>query len=142
MGLEKATRNAHEVARNTLNFTQKKMKRDNDVKILEKQYEKGDLVYVLDTTNIKGKCKKLSTPWKGPGAVLDRLTPYIYKIKLQRVIFTAIHDRLKARRDRKIHVWLQKCEAQLNRERVWFNQRTKKKGRNIVLVDVLIQERQ
>jgi hypothetical protein len=95
MGLEKATRNAHEVARNTLNFTQKKMKRDYDV-----------------------------------------------KIKLQRVIFTAIHDRLKARRDRKIHVWLQKCEAQLNRERVWFNQRTKKKGRNIVLVDVLIQERQ
>jgi hypothetical protein len=34
MGLEKATRNAHEVARNTFNSTQKKMKRDYDVKIL------------------------------------------------------------------------------------------------------------
>ena len=59
------------------------MKRDYDVKILEKQYKKGDLVYVLDTANIKGKCKKLSPPWKGPGIVLERLTPYIYKIKLQ-----------------------------------------------------------
>ena len=59
------------------------MKRDYDVKILEKQYKKGDLVYVLDTANIKGKCRKLSPPWKGPGNVLERLTPYIYKIKLQ-----------------------------------------------------------
>ena len=83
MGLENAIRNAHEVARNTLNSTQKKMKRDYDVKILEKQYENGDLVYALDTASIKGKCKKISQPWKGPGVVLDRLTPYIYKIKLQ-----------------------------------------------------------
>ena len=36
MGLETAIRNAHEAARNTLNSTQKKMKRDYDVKILEK----------------------------------------------------------------------------------------------------------
>ena len=34
MCLENATRNAHEVARNTLNSTQRKMKRDYDVKIL------------------------------------------------------------------------------------------------------------
>jgi hypothetical protein len=72
------------------------MKLDCDVKILEKQYQKGDLVYVLDTAIIKGKCKNLSPPWKGPGVVLDRLTPYIYKIKFQRVILTANHDRLKA----------------------------------------------
>ena len=37
MGLENAIKNAHEVARKTLNSTQKKMKRDYDVKILEKQ---------------------------------------------------------------------------------------------------------
>jgi hypothetical protein len=71
------------------------MKQDYDVEILVQQCEKGDLVYVLDTASIKGKCKRLSLPWKGPGVVLDRLTPYIYKIKLQRVNFTANHDRLK-----------------------------------------------
>jgi hypothetical protein len=55
MGLENAIKNAHEVARKTLNSTQKKMKRDYDVKILEKQYKKGDLVYVLEhlTASIK-----------------------------------------------------------------------------------------
>ena len=115
MGLENAIKNAREVARKTLNSTQKKMKRDYDVKILEKQYEKGDVVYVLDTASIKGKCRKLSPAWKGPGIVLERLTPYIYKIKLQRVIFTANHDRLKACRDRKIFVWLPECQAKLNR---------------------------
>jgi hypothetical protein len=51
------------------------MKRDYDVKILEKQYKKGDLVHVLDTASIKGKCRKLSPPWKGPGIVEERLTP-------------------------------------------------------------------
>ena len=40
MGLEKATRNAHEVARNTLNSTQKKMKRDYDVKNLKNSTRK------------------------------------------------------------------------------------------------------
>jgi hypothetical protein len=60
MGLENAIKNTHEVARKTLNSTQKKMKRDYGVKILEKQYKKGDLVYVLDTASIKGKCRKLS----------------------------------------------------------------------------------
>jgi hypothetical protein len=35
MGLENAIKNAHEVARKTLNSTQMKMKRDYDVKILE-----------------------------------------------------------------------------------------------------------
>jgi hypothetical protein len=75
MGLENAIKNAHEVARKTLNSTQKKMKRDYDVKILEKQYKKGDLVHVLDTASIKGKCRKLSPPWKGPGIVEERLTP-------------------------------------------------------------------
>ena len=93
------------------------MKQDYDVKILEQQCEKGDLVYVLDTASIKGKCKRLSLPWKGPGVVLDRLTPYIYKIKLQRVNFTANHDRLKTCRDRKIPVWLQKCQARIRMHR-------------------------
>jgi hypothetical protein len=39
--------------------------------------------FVLDTARIKGKCRKFSPPWKGPGIVLERLTPYIYEIKLQ-----------------------------------------------------------
>lgn len=41
------------------------MKRDYDLKILEKAYKRGDIVYVLDTVTVKGKCRKLKPPWKG-----------------------------------------------------------------------------
>jgi hypothetical protein len=47
MGLENAIKNAHEVARKTLNSTQKKMKRDYDVKILEKQYKKHQVCWLV-----------------------------------------------------------------------------------------------
>lgn len=61
---------AHETARDTLKTTQSIMKRDYDLKILEKAYKVGDIVYVLDTATVKGKCRKLTSPWKGPGLIV------------------------------------------------------------------------
>ena len=78
------------------------MKKDYDVRILEKQYKPGDLVYVLDTAQVKGKCKKLGPPWKGPGIIIKKITPFVYKVKLQRIVFNTNHDRLKICKDRKI----------------------------------------
>lgn len=49
------------------------MKRDYDQKILAKAY-KGDIVYVLDTATVKGKCRKLTPPWKGPGLIVKKKT--------------------------------------------------------------------
>jgi hypothetical protein len=62
----------------------------------------GDLVYQLDTATVKGKTRKLSPSWKSPGVVIEKLTPYLYKIKLKRVIITANYDRLKLCRDREV----------------------------------------
>ena len=114
IGLEKAIKRSHEIARKTLRTTQAKMKKDYDLKVLEKQYKVGDLVYVLDTAQVKGKSKKLSPPWKGPGIVLSKITPFVYKIKLQRVVFNTNHDRLKPCRDRRIPAWLQDCKTKLS----------------------------
>lgn len=61
---------AHETARDTLKTTQSIMKRNYDLKILEKPYRVGDIVYVLDTATVKGKCRKLTPPWKGPGLIV------------------------------------------------------------------------
>lgn len=63
---------AHETARDTLNTTQSIMKRNYDLKILEKAYRVGDIVYVLDTATVKGKCRKLTPPWKGPGLIVNK----------------------------------------------------------------------
>ena len=73
----------------------------------------GDLVYQLDTATVKGKTRKLSPSWKSPGVVIEKLTPYLYRIKLKRVIITANHDRLKLCQDREVPEWAQKLSQQI-----------------------------
>lgn len=50
------------------------MKRDYDLNILKKAFEVGDIVYVLDTATVKGKRRKLTPPWKGPGLIVKKKT--------------------------------------------------------------------
>ena len=45
--------------------------------------------------------------------VIEKLTPYLYKIKLKRVIITANHDRLKLCHDREVPEWAQKLSQQI-----------------------------
>ena len=103
-------RTAHEIARETLQTTQETMKRDYDIKMNLHEYKCGDLVYVLDTANIKGRAKKLDPPWKGPGIIADKLTSYVYKIKLENKILVINHDRIKKCRDRTIPTWLREVK--------------------------------
>ena len=100
--LRTAIEGAHRVARENLKLAQKRMKRDYDVKVRVRELKPGDLVYQLDTATIKGKSRKLSPSWKGPGVVLEKLTSYLYRIKLKQAIFTANHDRLKLCQDREV----------------------------------------
>ena len=73
--LQTAIEGAHRVARETLKQSQKRMKRDYDVKVRVRELKLGDLVYQLDTATVKGKTRKLSPSWKGPGVVIEKLTP-------------------------------------------------------------------
>jgi hypothetical protein len=99
---------AHNTARQNLNTSLKRMKRSYDLRILARIYDKGDPVYVLDTATVKGKCKKLSHLWKGPGVIVKKISAFIYKVKVKNAVFVTNHDRLKPCRDRKLPVWLQK----------------------------------
>ncbi|XP_063960195.1 uncharacterized protein LOC135155224 [Lytechinus pictus] len=83
------------------------MKRDYDIHSYRRQYGEGDPVYILDTAKVKGKCKKLSRPWKGPGKVVKQLTPDLYRVKLRNSISTVHQDRLKPCRDREVPDWCQ-----------------------------------
>ena len=75
--LQEAMVSAHETARKTLQTAQMRMKRDYDVKVLQREFQVGDLVYVLDSATTKGVNKKLTAPWKGPAVVITKLTPYL-----------------------------------------------------------------
>nr|XP_022311006.1 uncharacterized protein LOC111116314 [Crassostrea virginica] len=68
--------------------------------------EEGDLVYILDTATVKGKCRKLSPSWKGPGIVVKKLSTYHYRLKTKAAVMVANHDRLKKCLDRDIPLWL------------------------------------
>ena len=45
--------------------------------------------------------------------VLEKLTPYLYRIKMKRAILTANHDRVKLCKDREVPVWAQRLSQQI-----------------------------
>ncbi|XP_072176982.1 uncharacterized protein [Diadema setosum] len=108
MSLVDSMSKAHKAARETLRSTQRRMKRDYDVRSHRRQFSEGDLVYILDSAKIKGVCKKLSSPWKGPARIRQRLSPDLYRVELRNIVSTRHHDRLKPCRDRDIPAWCRK----------------------------------
>lgn len=58
--LEERIQCVYETARRRLNTSEERMKRDFDLKAVIRPFEEGDLVYMLDTATVKGKCQKLS----------------------------------------------------------------------------------
>ena len=82
------------------------MKRDYDLRILQRSYEEGDLVYLLDTASVKGKCKKLCSPWKGPAVITCKISGSLFRVKLKNAIFVVNHDRLKPCKDRQVPRWV------------------------------------
>ncbi len=104
--LESDISRAHSTARGVLKTKQKRMKAYYDPTVLEKHYQVGDPVYVLDTGSTKGKAKKLCPPWKGPGIIIEKITPAVFRVKLKNKTFTINHDRLKLCQDRILPDWL------------------------------------
>lgn len=109
--LVQSLQNAHKTAREHLKTTQKNMKRNYDLKIMLRSYAEGDIVYILDSAVLKGKCRKLCSPWKGPGIIVKKLSPYVYRVKLRNSIFVTNHDRLMPCRDRTLPDWVRRSKS-------------------------------
>lgn len=105
-------RKTHEIARDTLKTSQRRMKRNYDLRVLERAYQEGDVVYVLDTASIKGKCRKLRPPWRGPGVIRNKITPYLYRIQMTNKVIVVNHDKMKPCTDRQIPAWITKFIAE------------------------------
>ena len=89
------------------------MKRNYDVKTLVLTYNEGDVIYVLDTASFKGKCRKPSPTWKGPGIFIEKLTDHTYRIRLRGKITTVNHDRIKLCNDRHVPEWIRKYKKDM-----------------------------
>jgi transposase InsO family protein len=101
----------HDTARDKLRTSTSHMKRDYDVKLYKRAYKVGDPIFLLNRSVPKGTSSKLRKPWKGPGVVTAVLTPYLYRVKFQDLIFTVNHDRMKPCEDRELPSWLVKYQA-------------------------------
>lgn len=104
--LEKRIQCAHETDPRRLHTSEERIKSDFDLKAATCPFEEGDLVYLLDTATVKGKCRKLSPSWKGSGIILKKLLPYLYRVKTKTAVMLANHDRLKKCNGRDIPLWL------------------------------------
>ncbi|XP_052704608.1 uncharacterized protein LOC128180527 [Crassostrea angulata] len=104
---------AHEIARQKLKTSHSYMKRDYDVRIRQVEYKPGDLVYILNMANPKGKSKKLESPWKGPGVVLAKITSYVYKVQLEKMITVINHYRMKRCCDLETPTWVKKKQKEV-----------------------------
>ena len=86
------------------------MKRAYDLRVLLRPYKEGDIVYLLDTASHKGKSRKLSSPWKGPGIITKKLSVYLYRIMLRNAVLVTNHDRMMPCKDRKLPGWIVKFQ--------------------------------
>lgn len=92
--LKKAMLQAHEIARQKLKSSHAYMERDYDIRIRKVEYKPGNLVYTLNMAHTKGRNKKLDSPWKGPGVVLQRITACVYHVQLEKSVIIINHDRM------------------------------------------------
>ncbi|XP_060064405.1 uncharacterized protein LOC132544774 [Ylistrum balloti] len=75
---------ANDVARRTLKTSQKRMKRDYDVREHETRYKVGDVVFIFDTATPSRQNPKLKSVWKGPGVIMKCYTPHVYEVHIGR----------------------------------------------------------
>jgi hypothetical protein len=97
--LQKSMLLDHETARSQLRTTEKRLKRDYDLKIRSHTYEVGDFVNLLDTATVKGKCWKLSPSWKGPGLFVQKLSDHLHRVHIRKSVMLTNHDSTKKRKD-------------------------------------------
>ncbi|CAC5417339.1 unnamed protein product [Mytilus coruscus] len=101
--LRNALEKAHKTTRDNLKATQFRQKRDYDVKLYHRIYNKGDKI---DSTTEIGESKKLRASWQGPYLIAEVLSSVLYKMRTRKRELTIHHDQLKPCSDRSIPQWL------------------------------------
>ena len=111
--LEERLNRVHQTARENLQTVQARQKRDYDLKLAERTYERGDLVYKVKSSSKIGQSRKLTPVWCGPYLVTEVLSPILYRIKDRKQESVIHHDRLKICEDRFVPMWMRRLRHDL-----------------------------
>ena len=102
----------HNLAREKIGKTQLRQKRDYDLRVFERSYKIGDVVYFRDSSTQIGISSKLRPTWKGPLLVISARPP-IYRLRGRKKSTVVHHDRLKPCEDSTFPLWLQRQRHKL-----------------------------
>ena len=97
----------HKLARERIGEAQLRQKRDYDLRLFERSYKLGDVVYLVDSSNEIGVSRKLRPPWTGPFLIVGARPP-VYTIEGRRRVHSVHHDRLKPCHDAYFPLWLRR----------------------------------
>ena len=105
---------AHETARKTLKVVLKRSKKLYDLKTRKTEFNKGDVVYVLNQSTGKGEAKKLNPKWQGPGVIIHQFSPILFQVRLKnRSTKVLNHDTIKKCTDGEIPQWIVRLQEKL-----------------------------
>ena len=105
--LEERLKRVHKQARDTLLSAQRRQKKDYDLKVLERKYNVGDLVYLINCSSKVGQSNKLKPIWNGPYLVI-KISHVLFRIKGRKREVVVHLDRLKPCLDRSIPMWMRR----------------------------------
>ncbi|CAC5401671.1 unnamed protein product [Mytilus coruscus] len=95
-------------ARESLQLTAERQKKDYDTRLVENKFTVGSLVYKSNTFY-----RKLDAPWSGPYVVMEILSPVVYKIRNQKKTEIIHHDRLKPYSTQQPPSWVHKIQSSI-----------------------------
>ncbi|KAK6172537.1 hypothetical protein SNE40_016172 [Patella caerulea] len=111
--LRSSIEETHEIARKNLKRSAVGQKRLHDLRINQKTYQVGDIVYILDTARRVGKSPKLQAQWKGPAVITRVLGPVLFEVAQHKKRTVYHHDRLKRCTLESTPIWVNKLRRQL-----------------------------
>lgn len=96
-----------QLVRENLKKSVSRMKRDYDTRISQNNYNVGDLVYCLDQTKIKGRCKKIEPQlWRGPCIITKKLSDLLFEIQGKPGTRSKIVHRIKKFYSKSLPEWI------------------------------------
>ena len=101
---------AHRKARDILQLQLKRQKREYDLHAHKKSFNKGDAIYMVNSA----RPNKLSPPWLGPAIIIEVLSPFTYKVKINNNTRKVMHhDKVKKCHDEDIPGWIKKEQMRI-----------------------------
>ena len=104
--LAKILQEAYRIVRENLEGVQLRQKKLYDVKMFQRSFQKGDLVYKLNSATKVGQSRKLSPVFTGPYLVMEVLSSALYRVEDRKRSWVVHHDKLIICQDRSVPLWM------------------------------------